>query len=551
MPQMPTSPRVLVIGLDGATYDVLMPLMAAGVMPNLADLLTRSALVDCQSTEPAITPVAWTTVLTGTSPERHGILDYRYLDATTGCLRLNQADRVRVPILFDFVRRSGDVVSINVPMTHPAPRNVPGLVIGGLDSPSTSAVLAPYPEFSRRLRANGAWYGLETIWKRKPESLEELSNGVQKTQADFRGRVAAARIADAMHDWRLMLVQFQTLDSLQHRCWHLLGLDDAPGGHPTWIAKLREALRTLDDCLGELLELASRRRAAVVVVSDHGFGQFREKISLAELLRQRGLIVAADAPRHFSHWLWRKTWRWQRSLSRRFRPGRSTANFERPLASLAPIDWGRSRTVALHGNLAGLVYLNTSARFGSGPITTSQQYDDALAETIAAFREARHPETGEALFIDAFAARERLGCDPLERAWPDVVAIPADGFHTRPKFDRAWRLMVPDPKLVGTHRAAGVLMIDAPGVQSGEPRRAQLRDVAPTILSMLGSFVPSSMTGRVLGELWGGIDVGSRRSPFLNLPASSSANGSHSANELTPAAQAQVETRLRELGYLE
>ncbi len=122
---MPTSPRVLVIGLDGATYDVLMPLVAAGVMPNLANLLTHSALVDCQSTEPAITPVAWTTVLTGTGPENHGILDYRYLDAQAGCLRLNQANRVRVRNLFDAVGRSGDVVSINVPMTYPGPTNVP------------------------------------------------------------------------------------------------------------------------------------------------------------------------------------------------------------------------------------------------------------------------------------------------------------------------------------------------------------------------------------------------------------------------------------------
>ncbi|MBL9123056.1 MAG: alkaline phosphatase family protein [Planctomycetaceae bacterium] len=552
MTQIPSSPRVLVIGLDGATYDVLMPLAAAGVMPNLATLLTRAALVDCQSTQPAITPVAWTTVLTGAQPEEHGILDYRYLDAESGALRLNQARRVRVPNLFDAVGRSGDVVSINVPMTYPAPSNLGGLIVGGLDSPSTAAVLEPYPEFARRLRASGAWYGLETIWKRKPESFAELSQNVTATQADFRGRVAAAKIADKLHDWRLMLVQFQTLDSLQHRCWHLLGLESAPGGHPEWIARLREALRTLDDCLGELIELAARRRAALVIASDHGFGPFREKISLAELLRQRDLVVRADAPRHVAHWLWRKTWRWRRSLARRWQPGRSTANIERPLASLAPIDWARSRAVALHGNLAGLVYLNTAARFGAGPISTADQYDGALAETMAAFREARHPETGEPLFVDVFATRERLGCDPLECSWPDVVAIPADGFHTRPKFDRAWRLMVPDPKLTGTHRAAGVLMIDAPGVQPGDSCRANLRDVAPTLLQMLGGSTPASMSGRVLGELWGRGDM---------VPPSTARTGArHSspspsrfvvAGQPSPQAQATVEARLRELGYIE
>lgn len=552
MSTIPTSPRTLVIGLDGGTYDVLVPLAQLGVMPNLATLLARSALFDCQSTAPAITPVAWTTFLTGALPEEHGILDYRYLDAGSGTLRLNQADCVRTPNLFDVVSPSGDVVSINLPMTYPAAGSVSGLIIGGLDSPSTAAVLAPYPEFARRLRDSGAWYGLNTIWKSKPETFEELSDGVARTQADFRGRVTAARIADAMHDWRLMIVQFQTLDSLQHRCWNLLGLAGATGGPATWVAKLREALRTLDDCVGDLLELASRRRAAVVVVSDHGFGPFREKISLAELLRQRDLVAPARAPQHAAHWLWRKTWRWRCSLSRRLHPGRSTAGMQRPLASLAAIDWKRSRAVTLHGNLGGLVYLNTAARFGTGPIVTPRQYDQALDETLAAFREARHPETGEALFGEVAATRDRLGYDPRECAWPDVLAVAADGFHTRPKFDTARRLMVADSKLTGTHRASGVLLIDAPGVQLGQPRRAELRDVAPTILQMLGSGAPPSMTGRVLSELWGaGEATGPACPPAPHLTADAARDAADRRQVSDQLAQTAVETRLRELGYLE
>ena len=549
---VPSSPRVLVIGLDGATYDVLGPLAQLGVLPNLAALLGRAALVQCRSTQPAITPVAWTTFLTGCEPAEHGILDYRYLDAASGVLRLNQANRVRVPNLFDAVGQSGDVVSINLPMTYPPPRDLPGMIVGGLDSPSTEAVLAPYPEFARRLRGSGVWYGLDTIWKRKPESFEELSRGVALTQADFRGRLTAARIADAMHDWRLLVVQFQTLDSLQHRCWNLLGLEGACGGSPRWTARLREALTTLDECVGELCNLAARRRAAVVVVSDHGFGPFREKISLAELLRKRDLIVPADAPRHALHWLVRKAWRAHRSMAPRLHPGRSAAGAERPLGSLAPIDWRTSRAVALHGNLAALVYLNTAARFGAGPIVSADQYDATLAETIAAFAEARHPETGEALFVHVEATRRQLGCDPLERSWPDVVAIPADGFHTRPKFDRAWRLMVPDTKLTGTHRTSGVLMIDAPGVQLGHTHSAELRNVAPTILAMLGGRPPTSMTGRVLDELWTGDgSPAPSRAERPVTPARAAEFASVTNHPLSAAQQGAVESRLRDLGYIE
>ena len=60
--------RVLAIGLDGATFDVLGPLAADGTMPNLATLMRESALLQLNSVEPTITPTAWTTFQTGCDP---------------------------------------------------------------------------------------------------------------------------------------------------------------------------------------------------------------------------------------------------------------------------------------------------------------------------------------------------------------------------------------------------------------------------------------------------------------------------------------------------
>ena len=76
----PSVPRVLVVGLDGATYELLVPWAESGLMPNLARLMARSSLSVVNSTQPCITPVAWTTFQTGCDPAEHGILDYRYLD---------------------------------------------------------------------------------------------------------------------------------------------------------------------------------------------------------------------------------------------------------------------------------------------------------------------------------------------------------------------------------------------------------------------------------------------------------------------------------------
>ncbi len=160
------------------------------------------------------------------------------------------------------------------------------------------------------------------------------------------------------------------------------------------------------------------------------------------------------------------------------------------------------------------------------------------------FRDAQHPLTGERLFDNVFSTGQRFDCDPIERMFPDVVAIPAVGFQTRSRFDHRRQLMRGDPSLTGTHRREGVLMVQAAGLVTGQRYVAQLRDVAPTILRLLGLPAPDSMTGCALVGIQ--TPIGPRRSVSTPQPAEAPAESC-----VTPAQQAVVEQRLRQLGYLE
>jgi predicted AlkP superfamily phosphohydrolase/phosphomutase len=537
-------PRLLVIGLDGATFDLLLPWSETGYMPNLARLRASSARAVVNSTRPYITPVAWTTFQTGCDPHEHGILDYRYLDHRHRRLLLNHAGRIRRPTLFDAVSAAGgQVVSLNLPMTFPAPSSVRGIVVGGLDSPSIDAALAPYPEFARRLRATGAHFDLGTVWRRRPTTFDELSAGIDQTAAIFHGQAVAADVADRMTDWQLMVVQLQVLDALQHRCWQWLDPREGCTAE-LWLSKARQALRALDDCLGELMELAARRGAAVIAVSDHGFGPFRGKITLAEILARGGLLRWPRGAAAAGYYLRRGVWRMRKFLYRRLKPGASTAQLTRPLDTLLPIDWRHSAALALHGNLGALVYLNTEERFATGPLKNSRQRDAALADVMHAFQSATHPETGERLFVEVFGTAERFDLDPIEKMWPDVVAIPAPGFHTRQKFDAHPQLVRSDPAMAATHRLEGVFMLHAPQVAAGTYRPAELRDVAPTILQMLGLRVPAEMTGEPLDDILRG---GAR----LGCAGPQVADRELQLAGITDADQVCVEARLRDLGYLD
>ena len=74
--------RVLLVGLDGATFDVLDPLLKEGVMPHLKALIDGGVAGPLESTKPPITPAAWTTFMTGKGPGRHGIIDFLRYDPT-------------------------------------------------------------------------------------------------------------------------------------------------------------------------------------------------------------------------------------------------------------------------------------------------------------------------------------------------------------------------------------------------------------------------------------------------------------------------------------
>ena len=99
--------------------------------------------------------------------------------------------------------------------------------------------------------------------------------------------------------------------------------------------------------------------------------------------------------------------------------------------------------------------------------------------------------------------------------------------------------------MAATHRMDGVLLANAPSVRAGDYQPAELRDVAPTLLQMLGLGVPSHMSGRPLRHVL----RGSAR------PASSGISPAEprelELSGITDADQRTVEARLRDLGYLD
>ena len=112
--------NVFLIGWDGATFDIIEPLIAQGRLPNIASLMQSGAWGRLESTIPPLTPVAWTSISTGVNPGKHGIYDaIIYHPEGKKTSLVNSTLRKVKPIWSILSERGYHVGVLNVPVTYP------------------------------------------------------------------------------------------------------------------------------------------------------------------------------------------------------------------------------------------------------------------------------------------------------------------------------------------------------------------------------------------------------------------------------------------------
>ena len=107
-----TDARLLVVGLDGLDWEIADPLLEAGRMPALAELIENGARAKLLSISPLLSPVVWTTVATGVEPSRHGILDFLVDEPGGGARQPVTSVQRRVPTFWEILSRAGVDVGV-------------------------------------------------------------------------------------------------------------------------------------------------------------------------------------------------------------------------------------------------------------------------------------------------------------------------------------------------------------------------------------------------------------------------------------------------------
>jgi predicted AlkP superfamily phosphohydrolase/phosphomutase/Flp pilus assembly protein TadD len=298
-----TGRRIALIGLDGADWEIIDPLIRAGELPVLARLKARGAWGNMKTMSPALSPLLWTSVTTGKPPEEHGIIDFLVKDARTGQAVPVSSRWRRVKALWnifgDAGKRSafvawwatwpaepveGFMVSDRVayslfgfeagPTDHAGATHPPGYFdeMRGLIVDDDAITLAEVRRFAR-VDADEFRELRRRVREDPATAYREPVNHLTKILASAKTYHAIGLDILGRGQPDLFSVYYQGIDEVCHRFAHFMPpkMDMVT---PLEFGKYRDAVfayyRYQDRLLGELLARLAPD-TTVIVLSDHGF----------------------------------------------------------------------------------------------------------------------------------------------------------------------------------------------------------------------------------------------------------------------------------------
>jgi predicted AlkP superfamily phosphohydrolase/phosphomutase len=534
-------PSTLLIGLDGATFDVLDPYMDRGVMPFVAGLVASGARAPLRSVMPPLTPPAWTSLMTGKHPGEHGVFDFFQKEEPGSVyFRFASSQDVRAATVWTLASEHGQrVIALNFPLMFPPPP-VEGCVVPGGMMPWRQLRLGCHPPglFDRLKQLPGFDARAMLDMELEVKAIEGCPNDehAEWVEAHIRREhrwFDVARHLMAEQPAELVGVLFDGVDKLQHLCWRFVDPASRPDRPSPWerdmIERCERYFSELDAMIAELVALAGPD-ATVVLASDHGFGPTRDVFHVNSWLEQQGYLA------------------WAQAADGDGAGDDSRVGFAEMTRHVHAVDWTRTIAYAATPSSQGIHVV------GRAPGTDTPLPDEirrrVAAEIARSLLDVRRPDDGQPLVAEVWT-RERAFAGPYEALGPDVSMVLADGGTM--SILPSQHLVTRRGEVRGHHRWEGIFVATGPGVRAGA-RGGELSivDVAPFLLHRLGLAVPDDMAGRVPVELLEPSEL-DRRPPRLTAAAPPRPQPAAAAGDLAlePDEQASVLQRLRALGYVE
>ncbi len=546
--------RVIVVGLDGATFDVIDPLLETGELPFLERMINRGIRARLLSTIPYATIPAWPSFMTGKNPGKHGVFDF--FGVAGAERRVLDSRDIRSATLWEILSAYGKrSVVMNVPGTFP-PTKIDGVVVSGMLTPAGAMFTSP-PGIKAVLdRATGGYRVNSRSDLSGPELIRDVYEVAEKQKAGFLALLNQL-------DWDFAIVMLRATDVIAHHFWDQQDV-------------LRECYRKMDEIAGQIACTFSD--ATVFLISDHGFQGQRRDFHVNKWLIDKGyMCIKKGRGTEASRWqaiarlegraelaetylhpsgasrallrvgltgrtLRRLMPRWLWNVLRELTPRGLRAHIPATADAGYDVDWEHSRAsayqlYAMESKAIKLMNLDRPSR------------QRLCAELVERLKDLQDPETGQHVVRRAYL-REELFSGPYVDHGPDIILDLHEGYNITNAFF-ADDYVTPRERVRGCHHREGVFAVCGDGIAAGRELDSDLSllDVMPTVLHYMGVPVPADCDGRVLTQI---LDTGSeayqrevRYEQMVWNERASDGSLPYGRDE-----QTEIEERLRSLGYL-
>jgi len=483
--------KVLVIGLDGASMDLIKQWAQEGKLPTFAKLMREGSYGYLESVIPTLTVPAWNCLATGKNPGKIGCFGFVQKAYGTYDFRFPSSLVKKANNIWDILSDHGKKVFVfNAPNIQYAYKINGYMVAGPL---CISEERLTYPASLRKDLDKINYEGdINDLYELNRLNDCELSERLKEiTEKHFN---ALFHFLDKK--WDFGFIVFSELDRVQHRFWERKKI-------------LLSHYQNIDRKLKVLLDKLERENGetTVIIVSDHGFGDNKRIFFINEWLSKRKLLEVRKTSVV-------KLITVLSSILRKFNLFRIVISVMK-LPILKPlylytsqqtekVDVVWNKTKAFSYGTWGSIYINLSGREPQG-VVKEEEYEQLRSEIIERLKE---------ISVKAHRREEIYSGEYLKLA-PDIIVETDDyvnSISSRVFYGKEFREGVG-----GNHRRInGTFIARGPHIKENFEIKAKIYDIAPTILHIFGIPIPKDMDGRVLKEIFKG-DLATREIEYQEL----------------------------------
>jgi len=460
-------PHTILLGLDGATFRFILPLVKSGHLKTFAHLMENGMWGNLESTFPPYTPQAWSTIFTGVNPGRHGVFGFFHHDVNTNKYVYYNSRSIKTPKIWNILDKHGvRSMMLNVPMTYP-PERVNGCMVAGMMTPDKSNLYTYPPALMHWIDAHFPDYQIDLAVDNQDQKISVLDK-IEKMML-CREKLMYGLLEKYTPDF--MFSVFVSPDRVQH----LFGKYLDPSYRsvftdPKVHARLIEYFQVLDEMVGRLVDWCAGQ-SNIFIVSDHGFGGERGIFYTNEFLRRENLLFLKEDIGKRS--LIRLSSFINVPFLKKLLPKKFISRVKRE--TLTSIDYERTLAFAASIPQQGIIF----NRQLCGDKMDRTKLFDTVSEKL---KELRCPCCNSPCITQIYQ-KEELYHGPYVEKIPDILFSvhhfefdASDVILNNKLFD----LREKNPR--GKHLLDGIFIAQGPNIRrSGKIKGLTLQDIAPTI----------------------------------------------------------------------